>query len=236
MASSYYDMATEPLREAGIAFSMEHGSKHVVVCWGSRRYMMPATPSDTYRGCINARADIRRMLREDGLIRDRGLEPVVLAGAEAMADSRDVAEWFEKRHADVLRSIRTLIERVGSDPRCKFTPIVVNDLTGQSTSHILMNRNAFALLAMGFTGAKAIDWKLAYMAQFDRMEAFIREGVTATVWEMQARMDALAAENERLRQDFEALADLRLEVQPAPVVMVKKQRFVRPSLMRRMAA
>lgn len=236
MASSYHDMATEPLREAGIDYRIEHGGKHVVVCWGERRYTMAATPSDSYRGCINARADIRRMLREDGVIRDRGLEPVVLAGAEAMADSRDVAEWFEKRHADVLRSIRTLTERIGSDPRCKFTPIIVNDLSGSTTSHVLMNRNAFALLAMGFTGQKAIDWKLAYLSQFDRMEAFIREGVAGAVWEMQARMAALEAENERLRGDFEALADLRLEVSPVAPVVIRKQRFVRPSLMRRLAA
>lgn len=230
--NDYFDTVVEPLREAGIEFKIEHGGKHPRVVWDGGCHTFPSTPSDA-RGALNARSDIRRALRDGGLIRSRDLEPVVIAGAEPMADSRDVAAWFEKRHADVLRATRQLVERVGNDPRCKFAPFVVNDLTGQATSHYLLNRNAFSLLVMGFTGAKAIEWKLAYLSAFDRMEVFIREGATAIMWEMKARMDDLEMENARLRLDFEALADLRLDT-PKPVV-IKRAPFVRPSKLRRAA-
>ena len=36
-----------------------------------------------------------------------------------------------------------------------------------------MNRDGFTLLAMGFTGAKALQFKLAYIAEFNRMEEII---------------------------------------------------------------
>ena len=36
-----------------------------------------------------------------------------------------------------------------------------------------MNRDGFTLLAFGFTGEEALDWKLAYIDAFNRMEAEI---------------------------------------------------------------
>ncbi len=38
-----------------------------------------------------------------------------------------------------------------------------------------MTRDGFTLLAMGFTGAKALQWKLRYIEAFNRMETEIRE-------------------------------------------------------------
>ena len=40
-----------------------------------------------------------------------------------------------------------------------------------------MDRDGFTLLAMGFTGEKALDWKLAYIEAFNRMEAELQQGV-----------------------------------------------------------
>lgn len=39
----------------------------------------------------------------------------------------------------------------------------------------LMNRDGFSLLVMGFTGKKALDWKLKYINAFNQMEKIIRE-------------------------------------------------------------
>ena len=44
----------------------------------------------------------------------------------------------------------------------------------------LMNRDGFSLLVMGFTGKKALDWKLQYIKAFNQMESFIREKSTQT--------------------------------------------------------
>ena len=43
-----------------------------------------------------------------------------------------------------------------------------------------MNRDGFSLLAMGFTGKKALEWKLQYIKAFNQMEAFIKEKTTQT--------------------------------------------------------
>ena len=39
----------------------------------------------------------------------------------------------------------------------------------------LMNQDGFALLAMGFTGKEALEWKLKYINAFNQMEALITE-------------------------------------------------------------
>ena len=92
------------------------------------------------------------------------------------ADSRDVAARFARRHDNVLQAIRdvarTMVE--AGQPieiiRLNFQSFKINDLTGESTSHYLMDRKGFVLLAMGFTGAEAVKWKLAYIDAFDAME------------------------------------------------------------------
>ena len=89
------------------------------------------------------------------------------------ASSKDVAAYFGKRHADVLRVIRNL-KCSGEFYRLNFTPFKTNDLTGESTSHVDMTREGFTFLVMGFTGAKALQFKEAYIAAFNEMEERLR--------------------------------------------------------------
>ena len=49
------------------------------------------------------------------------------------------------------------------------------DLTGRKLPMYLMNRDGFTLLAMGFTGKKAIGFKIAYIEAFNQMEKMLRE-------------------------------------------------------------
>jgi hypothetical protein len=56
-----------------------------------------------------------------------------------------------------------------------------------------MTRDGFSLLAMGFTGKKALQFKLAYIKQFNAMEAELRERdeeqeIVAFTPEAEARM------------------------------------------------
>ena len=39
----------------------------------------------------------------------------------------------------------------------------------------LLTRDGFSLLVMGFTGAKALQWKLKYIEAFNKMEQYIKE-------------------------------------------------------------
>lgn len=96
--------------------------------------------------------------------------------------SRIVAEKFEKNHDDVLKSIRTLENSLGkiSEPNleAKFE-LSTYKSRGKKYPEYLMDRNAFSLLAMGFTGEKALRWKLKYIKAFNEMEAFIKSLETA---------------------------------------------------------
>ncbi len=94
----------------------------------------------------------------------------------ALANSREVAEVFEKRHDHVLRDLDNLVALAGP-------PILGNlfwerqDYHEQARKQVRsfdMGRDGFALLAMGFTGAKALRFKLAYIEAFNRMEAELR--------------------------------------------------------------
>ena len=76
--------------------------------------------------------------------------------------SLEVAKFFDKRHDDVLKSIRNL------RPNCpeEFTALnfeVSNylDQTGRSLPMYIIFRDGFTLLAMGYTGPEAIRFKLA---------------------------------------------------------------------------
>ena len=51
---------------------------------------------------------------------------------------------------------------------------------GHTYRKMYMNRDGFSLLAMGFTGKKALEWKLQYIKAFNQMESFIKEKMTQT--------------------------------------------------------
>ena len=44
---------------------------------------------------------------------------------------------------------------------------------GQVYQMYIMNRDGFSLLAMGFTGEKALEWKLKYIQAFNNMEKLL---------------------------------------------------------------
>lgn len=107
---------------------------------------------------------------------DTTRQPVVFAkDGEAFATSRDVAAFFGKEHRNVLQSIDNLIAQEADLGLLNFqqTPYV-EESTGQTYRMYEMDRDGFTLLAMGFTGAKALKWKLKYIEAFKAMEAELR--------------------------------------------------------------
>lgn len=95
--------------------------------------------------------------------------------------SVQVAQFFGKRHDNVLRAIRVLLrEGASADYLLNFEEMVVtrenpSGGTPISAPAYRMNRDGFMLLAMGFTGKEALRWKLAYIAAFNRMEAELQK-------------------------------------------------------------
>jgi len=88
--------------------------------------------------------------------------------------SSQVAEHFGKRHADVIRAIKNLGASQGFTER-NFALSDFTDSTGRKLPQYRITRDGFTLLAMGFTGKEAMQWKEAYLDAFNQMEAKLLE-------------------------------------------------------------
>ena len=90
-----------------------------------------------------------------------------------VVSSRKVAEVFEKLHKHVMESIREL-DCEEEFNESNFRPVEYRDAKGEMRPEYLITRDGFTLLAMGFTGAKAMQWKIKYIEAFNKMEAELR--------------------------------------------------------------
>ena len=106
-------------------------------------------------------------------------ELVYLKNDEAVCSSLQVSEKFGKRHDNVMQSIRGLLKNEETHEMFKKSSYI-EEQNNQRYPMYLMNRDGFSLLVMGFTGKKALDWKLQYIKAFNQMESFIREKSTQT--------------------------------------------------------
>lgn len=84
-----------------------------------------------------------------------------------------VAEIFGREHKNVLRDISNL-ECSEEFNRLNFEPVEYLDAKGEKRPAFEMTKNGFVFLAMGFTGAKAAEFKEAYINAFDAMEKALR--------------------------------------------------------------
>ena len=90
-----------------------------------------------------------------------------------VVSSRQVAEDFEKRHADVLETISKL-HSAEKSVQSFFYETFYKDASGKANKEYLMNRDGFSLLVMGFTGEKALKWKIKYINAFNEMEVTLK--------------------------------------------------------------
>ena len=113
---------------------------------------------------------------------------VISQNNQAITTSLKVAEVFNKTHKHVLENIDTIIENL-REPKnglsqetaeiSRFFSVSQQNLkmpTGGIKKNRIytMTRDGFTLLAMGFTGKKALQFKLAYIDAFNRMEETLK--------------------------------------------------------------
>ncbi len=95
---------------------------------------------------------------------------VQIVNGVAMTTSLDVAKYFDKRHDDVLKSIRNLqVSELFSHRN--FAGTSYPDQQGKERPMYHLTKDGFIFLVMGFTGEKAAQIKEAYIAAFNQMEA-----------------------------------------------------------------
>ena len=92
---------------------------------------------------------------------------------QPLTNSKLVAEVFGKEHRNVVRDIKNLIE--GGVLKNEQTPMFeettyINEQNKQSYPMFIMNQDGFTLLAMGFNGKKAMEFKLKYIEAFNKMK------------------------------------------------------------------
>ena len=143
------------------------------------------------------------------------MDNLVFRGADnrALTNSLLVAEKFGKEHGDVLKAIDAVFTKVPEN-QCKGyfsdtsieipqpNDVSLNNGTGgiKKAPMYVMNRDGFTLLVMGFTGKRAFQFKLAYIAAFNAMEKTIKEDYTRALSNMDQRIKVLeekySSENE----------------------------------------
>ena len=89
-----------------------------------------------------------------------------------------VAETFEKEHRNVLKSIRKLMSATNVAVAQMFDETTYVNEQGKEQPMFFMNRDGFTLLAMGFSGEKALKFKVDYINAFNKMEAELKSQQT----------------------------------------------------------
>ena len=106
------------------------------------------------------------------------MNEIVFRGAndQAVTSSLLIAEKFGKEHKNVMQSIRNLIGGTAENSAIAemFSESTYFNEQNKEQPMFLMNRDGFTLLAMGFTGKKAMQFKLEYIKAFNSMEAQIK--------------------------------------------------------------
>lgn len=96
-------------------------------------------------------------------------ELVFVLNDEILVNSKEIANNFSKRHDNVLRDIESIKKDVLNFEEM-FHKGANKDSYGRSQPCYFMNRDGFTLLAMGFTGKQALEWKIKYINAFNKME------------------------------------------------------------------
>jgi anti-repressor protein len=134
------------------------------------------------------------------------LNEIILStqNGEPVASSRQIAESFGKEHKHVLTAIRQIL--VAENSATKFFHETAFEYRGQKFPEYMMNRDGFTLLAMGFTGKAALEWKLKYIQAFNEMEKQLAQRPQLSRSELMAQ--ALIAAHEELEHKDRQIAEL----------------------------
>ena len=143
-----------------------------------------------------------------------------MQNGEPVVSSRQIAENFDKNHRDVLRAVDNLKEDVRNFAQMFFES-TEPDSYGREQRAYLMNRDGFTLLAMGFTGKAALEWKLKYIAAFNEMEKKLAEQPQLTRSQLLAT--ALIAAHEELEEKDKQIETMKPKALFADAVSASKK-------------
>jgi len=155
-----------------------------------------------FKGGLQMKKDLINISNEQGIL---------------VVSSREVALNFEKQHRDVLESIRNLISGVAEKSADLFIETEYQHPQNQQWyKEYLLTRDGFSLLVMGFTGQKALEWKLKYIEAFSKME----QQLTSPMQELSPQLQLLINMELKQREIEIAITETKQEVQGIRDTMV----------------
>lgn len=101
---------------------------------------------------------------------------VFIENDKPMTTSRLIAKTFGKNHQHVLRDIKNL-ECSEQFSLSNFGQSTYTNERGKLLPEFHVTKNGFTILAFGYTGEKAMQFKENYIERFDQMEASLKTGI-----------------------------------------------------------
>lgn len=126
---------------------------------------------------------------------------ITIENEQPITTSRNVASNFEKRHDHVLRDIDDLKETIGVTQNWGdlfHETTYTHPQNKQQYREYYMTKDGFTLLAMGFTGKRALEFKLAYIERFNEMERQLQNQLPGTYKEALIQLVEQVEQNELL--------------------------------------
>lgn len=124
---------------------------------------------------------------------------ITIENEQPITTSRNVASNFGKQHKNVLQAIDELKTGLAENSANLFYESeYVHHQNKQSFREVLMTKDGFTLLAMGFTGKRALEFKLAYIERFNEMERQLQNKLPGTYKEALIQLVEQVEQNELL--------------------------------------
>ncbi|MGG3346790.1 Rha family transcriptional regulator [Bacillus subtilis] len=99
---------------------------------------------------------------------------LIETNGQYLIDSRDVAEYIDKRHDHLLRDIKKYIDVISTNPNLGaldfFVPSTYQDNKGQARPHYLLTKKGCEMVANKMTGEKGVLFTAEYVTRFNEMD------------------------------------------------------------------
>ncbi|CAI6301626.1 Rha family transcriptional regulator [Bacillus subtilis] len=99
---------------------------------------------------------------------------LIETNGQYLIDSRDVAEYIDKRHDHLLRDIKKYIDVISTNPNLGsldfFVPSTYQDNKGQVRPHYLLTKKGCEMVANKMTGEKGVLFTAEYVTRFNEMD------------------------------------------------------------------
>ncbi len=123
--------------------------------------------------------------------------------SELVVSSREVAENFGKAHKNIIRDIENILKEFGSSDlshEILFIETTYDNRGKEYKEEYLMTEEGFTMLAMGFTGSKAMRFKYEYIKAFKAMREHIQKQQQSALPQtyLEALEALVASEKEKL--------------------------------------